>query len=1762
MKRITLSFCLFALCLAGLFRVAKGQSSTYLNATGNPSFGVNFPIENGFINISNGNLHMEFPFATHPQRGALNLNERLVYDSRIWMIGCYSNCYFWPNNIPNTPNTQAGWRFVTGAETGALGSFFTYAGDYTCDADASSGNHFHGSTQYFTWSDPSGTVHTFDAAWSKLTSDCGNAPSNPQSISGSATDASGYSIQGSGYSDGDPTIAILDNTGTQVYPQIIDRYGNYFSSDTNGNVIDSVGRTPIIVTKSGSITYYDVLAPNGPINNNGTRVRYIVTTAPVSIGTTFNPSGQLGVQDWNGTLSPVQNIQLPNGSSYTFSYDNYGELSSVTLPTGGVITYDWRNFADSAGGVNRWAYSRTVGGDPATTFTPTVISYCQNYATGCQEAVVLHKASGDETVYELTLNNGAWNTDTRVYTGSATPSHVIAETASTYDFSHPCNSVICNGAQYITKATETTSFLVAGIQSQTQYVYSNPALGKPTAVKEWGYYPTGGTPSTTPTRETDYSYTGFDTQQVTILDSNGNQAGRTTYGYTSTATATSGVAQHGTQNAGGPYLQSITHWLNTGTSPATTYTSDDTGMITSITDANQNPATGFTYQCSNSLPNQVTNPLSQTTAYGYDCNSGAATYVKDPNDLAASRSGTVYSYEANAGRVHTVTYPDNGQTTYSYPSYTEVDTAVLSTPNPMISSADVVDSFGRSYQHIQGGVSSETTYDANGRVNCVTNPHFTSSSSTTDGSTCITSYDGLDRPLIQSQQDGTSLKSWLYSGNTATSYDESGRQWKHTSNAFGQLTKVLEPASSDGPTTLCGPQGCRSLPAATFETDYAYDGLNNLTTVTQLGGAGDTSRVRTFTYDSLSRLVCSAHPESSSNNCPVSAAATMPTGVTSYGYDANGNVTTKSDSSAYLTITYDAINRMKVKYGAWLINAYNYDDPGFSNSIGRMTLSSSDYGFTTYNYDTMGRVLNSNNVIATYDLAGNLSSLVYPDGRKIVQVFDASGHLAKVSSPSSGSIPAYDYISGGSPLSGYTGPTTTGGITYTPAGQEQSFVLGSNIVQSSGFDARLQPCQTLAGSLLPGNTQVQLLVNRQYFYSQTAGTVCTSVAANNGNIMAIDDGLQAGNNQTFTYDSVNRLSSASQASGSYNHSYSLDAFGNMMFQDNLHTPASYSINAKNQLQLNSNQFTYSNGGLLSSTGPHMYGGHNYQYDEANQLQYVDSDDTATEIDYQYDGLQQRIQKNIYPISDNPRYIYFNGQVIEVNRHDSSGNFTTIDYIYANGRRIAQTSATVANVLHHSGVCGNCSGGASNFYLSGFASGIVGYTIRNGDKLVFQQQQTNARAGLYMIAGDNSNSMGSLFDQNGDTINASSVADGTWHTRVVDLSNWAGKTISSNIGASVESNTPTGVQWDSYIADVALISTDGTVQPLFTGQSISFSPWGSGAGSNFALSSSTQPLPVATRYFLSDHLGTTQMELSGGGWPVWKGQFTPFGVELDSQYSFNPYRFTGQERDPETADTTGNGLDYFNARYYSSTFGRFTSPDPYDGSMNLSDPQSLNRYSYVGNHPLSSIDPSGLDGQSSIPGVGGLGGCLGAAASEGANIGADLGCAYTIFTDIASFFQRPHFAGTTKPRPNAQPWDEYHIHYGPNIAGALGLPSNGCEFGACGGGVGSFQQGVAGAIGGTIVCQIAEPCGAIEDTALIVGTLIVGGLDIYNYYRGRTNVADTGITSEAQQLVSSGKFSSICAALAFLQSTTRDSARLQKIKATQKAFGCRRNSTQS
>jgi RHS repeat-associated protein len=105
--------------------------------------------------------------------------------------------------------------------------------------------------------------------------------------------------------------------------------------------------------------------------------------------------------------------------------------------------------------------------------------------------------------------------------------------------------------------------------------------------------------------------------------------------------------------------------------------------------------------------------------------------------------------------------------------------------------------------------------------------------------------------------------------------DEAGKSRKSVVDALGRMTQVFE-----------DPAGLN------YQTDYSYDALSNLLSVTQRGSNSASTRYRTFTYDSLSRLLCAANPEVQAVMCPASSNA-FPAGAITYGYDANGNLLTK-----------------------------------------------------------------------------------------------------------------------------------------------------------------------------------------------------------------------------------------------------------------------------------------------------------------------------------------------------------------------------------------------------------------------------------------------------------------------------------------------------------------------------------------------------------------------------------------------------------------------------------------------------------------------------------------------------------------------------------------------------------------------------------------------------------------------------------------------------------------------------------------------------
>ena len=111
------------------------------------------------------------------------------------------------------------------------------------------------------------------------------------------------------------------------------------------------------------------------------------------------------------------------------------------------------------------------------------------------------------------------------------------------------------------------------------------------------------------------------------------------------------------------------------------------------------------------------------------------------------------------------------------------------------------------------------------------------------------------------------------------------------------------------------------------------------------------------------------------------------------------------------------------------------------------------------------------------------------------------------------------------------------------------------------------------------------------------------------------------------------------------------------------------------------------------------------------------------------------------------------------------------------------------------------------------------------------------------------------------------------------------------------------------------------------------------------------------YLTHDHLGSPRILTDQFGAVTSRRDFMPYGEEITrTGYGQDSVRekFATYERDGES------GLDYAQARYYSSSLGRFFSIDPENAGAFEENPQSWNAYQYSLNNPIVFTDPEGLD----------------------------------------------------------------------------------------------------------------------------------------------------------------------------------------------------------
>ena len=105
------------------------------------------------------------------------------------------------------------------------------------------------------------------------------------------------------------------------------------------------------------------------------------------------------------------------------------------------------------------------------------------------------------------------------------------------------------------------------------------------------------------------------------------------------------------------------------------------------------------------------------------------------------------------------------------------------------------------------------------------------------------------------------------------------------------------------------------------------------------------------------------------------------------------------------------------------------------------------------------------------------------------------------------------------------------------------------------------------------------------------------------------------------------------------------------------------------------------------------------------------------------------------------------------------------------------------------------------------------------------------------------------------------------------------------------------------------------------------------------------------YYLYNGHGDVVQLIDRNGNVVNNYEYDKWGNFLSNNETIsNPFKYAGEIFDEET------GLYYLRVRYYDPKDGRFINEDSFEGTV--TNPLTLNVYSYVSNNPLLYIDPSG------------------------------------------------------------------------------------------------------------------------------------------------------------------------------------------------------------
>ena len=801
-------------------------------------------------------------------------------------------------------------------------------------------------------------------------------------------------------------------------------------------------------------------------------------------------------------------------------------------------------------------------------------------------------------------------------------------------------------------------------------------------------------------------------------------------------------------------------------------------------------------------------------------------------------------------------------------------------------------------------VSGRNVYDAFGRVAKSfypttegTGSKSTFSKSFDNVSPTVTVYDVLDRATSVTLPDNSTTTTAYTVDNgshalvTTVTDALHNVQATHT-NGSGKTLKTIQKSGPDGEIT----------------TSFEYDGIQRLVSVTDTEG-----NVTTSTYDMGDRRTEVNHPAS---------------GITSFTYDALGNVLTKQTANLakvgkFITYDYDYQRLTGINYPDHPENNVKYYYGGRNasqNRIGRLMLREDGTGAIEYFYGKMGEVTKTrrtmivpNQAIATYvtqwtyDSHNRLLEMIYPDEEKITYSYNLGGQLEKVHGYKSY---GYDYVSK---------------IGYDKFEQRTYLKYCNGAETFYTYDPQRRRLQNLTVNS-GGNT----IVDNAYTYDAVSNVLSVVNGA------SVPQSGKAGGQMAhaYTYDALYRLVSAT---GTYTGADNKTASYTLaMGYDNMHRITSKrQILTQNNVQFNGTlnagydlSYTYGTDTgkrfqlanvkdvnyrteETPSESENVNNNHAYEYDANGNLVYVNTSRTKKDGMADEKAAERKLKWD------------------EENRllaSDDNG-FVTNYWYDADGERTVKTSGESDQVYVNSEFAGGRTNTAKfSLYVSPYL--VANQGGRYTKHIYIGSQRVVSKIGDFDSYGSDPRRI----QYAGSETDGLSVDYKEKYTQQLQVikDNYATFAVPYN-----------GEDNNDYVDGKGFCCNDGSLEAAQV-RALSRA-----AKNNFQDPDAYEKMQF---YYHPDHLGSSSYITNLDGEVVQHIEYVPFGevfIEERNSVWNTPYLFNAKEFDEET------GMYYYGARYYEPRLSLWMSTDGQQEEY-----PNISSYTYSASSPVNYVDPDG------------------------------------------------------------------------------------------------------------------------------------------------------------------------------------------------------------